>query len=104
MKKIILSALVLGFATVTSVNANPISYSPVITINANQDEIPVKPEDLPAAVKTTLAGDEYKDWQIVTAYLVKKDGLETYKINLMKDKETKLVKLDKDGKVVVEKA
>jgi hypothetical protein len=103
MKKILLGALVLGFATVTSVNANPIHFSPATTVNADQDETPVKPEDLPAAVKATLATDEYKEWQILTAHLVKKDGLEVYKINLKKGEETKLVKLDKDGKPVAEK-
>lgn len=58
-------------------------------------------DQLPQAVKNTLAGDDYKGWTIDAAYKVVKDGNEFYKIKLTKDSDTKMVKLDKDGKVVL---
>ena len=102
MKKIILSAFVLGIITTTSVQAAPIATPVTIAVNQDQ-ETPVKPEDLPAAVKTTLASEEFAEWKVITAYSVTKEKGTFYKINLQKGEETKLVKLDADGQVVKEK-
>lgn len=101
MKKIIVSALVLGFVTVSSVNATPLTTNTVVTVVA-QEETPVKPEDLPAGIKTTLAGDEYKDWSILTAHKTTKDGVEVYKINVKKGEETRLLKFKADGSIITE--
>ncbi len=61
----------------------------------------VEVDQLPQAVKNTLEGDDYKGWTIDSAYKVNKDGNEFYKVKLTKGSDTKVVKLDKDGKVVL---
>lgn len=85
-----------GFATVSANNVNK------HVIVAFQDEKkPVKAEELPDAVKGTLAGDEYKEWKVEKAFQVKPaTGAEYYELELKKGEEAKTVKLDKDGKVV----
>lgn len=101
MKKLIVAAFSLGMvffsATVTAANAS----NTVISVTVNEDERQaVKSEELPEAVKKTLAGDEYKGYTITEATLVKSAEASHYEISLAKDKETKLVKCDKDGKIL----
>ncbi len=60
----------------------------------------VKPESLPEAVKTTMAGEDYKGWIVSSAFLVK-DKVEFYELVLTKDKESKTVKVAKDGKLIM---
>ena len=100
MKKIILSAMLLGLVATTAVQATPATTNTLVA--AQQQETPVKPEDLPAPIKQVLSGDEYKDWSIVTAYKSTVDGKDIYKINFKKGEETKLIKFNPDGSVVTE--
>lgn len=66
-----------------------------------ENKTAVTVEELPAAVKTTLASPTLKVWTATEAYLVKgTDGKEYYAINLKKDTQTGSVKLDKEGKPV----
>jgi len=100
MKKIMLSLMVLALAGVVTVNAN--SNQQGVAIVQQQDEkVPVKVEELPDAVKTALAADDYKEWMPEKAFHVKPaTGNEYFEVELKKGEETKTVKLDKDGKVV----
>ena len=99
MKKVIfvLSLMVIasvGFVSAASSTNNSAAYSIL------QDEKEkIKPEELPEPVKTTLNGDEYKGWLVQTAYRVK--AKDVYEIELKKGAETKTLRFDKEGKVVV---
>jgi len=101
MKKIILSAAFLAFAGLTTVKANTIS-TPVITIQQDSTKkTPVKLEELPDAVKTTLKGDKYKDWAPAAAFLITAaDKKEWYQVDLTKEGQTASLKIGKDGVVV----
>src|SRR5690606_15386954 len=104
MKKFILSAMVLGFAGIASSHANTLNTTVEISASA-QDSVKrteVKLEDLPEAVKTTLASDPYKEWTPTAAFHVKSDKNEYYEINVKKEEETGSIKLTADGKPVEE--
>ena len=99
MKKLMLSLAFLALAGVVTVNAN--TQQDVTIVRLQDEKKPVKVEELPDAVKATLAGDDYKEWMAEKAFQVKPaTGAEYYEIELKKGEETKTVKLDKDGKPV----
>jgi len=102
MKKFILSATFLAFAGLTAVQANEVKNLKT-TVTVAQDSLtrtPVKLEELPDAVKATLASDVYKGWDATEAWWVKDGAKEYYQINIKKEAETGSVKIDKDGKPV----
>jgi hypothetical protein len=77
------------------------SSGPFYQVNSVQGKVSVRPEDLPEAVKTTLAGNMYADWKITSAYLVtREDNSQYYEINIKKEAETAVVNLDKYGKKI----
>lgn len=100
MKKLTTSAIFYALLLYTAAQANVLtSTKPVITIV--QEKVAVKPEDLPEAVKTTLASDAYAGWQVVSAFLItKEDNSQFFEISLKKGEETSKLNLDKDGKKV----
>lgn len=99
MKKLMLSMAFLAIAGTVTVYAN--NTQDVAIVKFQDEKKPVKVEELPDAVKSTLAGDEYKEWMAEEAFHVKPaTGSEHYEIKLKKGEESKTVKLDKDGKVV----
>lgn len=104
MKKLMLSAAVLAFAgfTATNVNAETTNFPAASEVVMGvQDKTPVKPEDLPDAVKAALAGEEYAEWSVKEAFSVAPaDGVPFYEISLQKDQETKVVNLNEAGEVV----
>jgi hypothetical protein len=53
---------------------------------------------LPATVKKALEMQDYRGWLIDAAYKV--NASEEYEVHLKNGAETKIVKFDKDGKVV----
>ncbi len=61
---------------------------------------PVKVEELPAAVATTLKSDAVKEYTVTDAVLVKTATKEYYIINLKKGEDARFVRLDKDGRPV----
>jgi hypothetical protein len=113
MKKVLFSVLAMTFTAGTQVFAqdqaqvNTISApaSPVAattagaTIAADDNKTPVDPANLPEAIKKTLATDQYKDWQVVSAALVKGKN-EYYELQMKKGEETTALKFDKNGNVV----
>ena len=102
MKKVILSAAFIAIAGLTAANAKSIENSPV-TYTLSQDSTKskvVKLEELPAAIKATLAADAYKDWTPASAALVKtKDG-EYYAVTVKKGQDQGVLKIDLTGKVI----
>jgi len=102
MRNFILSAAILAFAGVSTVKANEVK-SP-ITINIQQDsaaKVPVKLEELPAPVQTTLKADAYKEWTPTTAFLITGvDKTAYYQVNVKKGTEAAFLKVGKDGTVL----
>ncbi|RNI22637.1 hypothetical protein [Rufibacter latericius] len=105
MKKVILSAFGLFVFATISANAQTTTTQTTQTTTATsaQDtKTPVKVEELPEAVKTSITSDAtLKEWTPTTAFLVKDaTGKEYYSIEMKKGEEKGLLKLDKEGKQV----
>ncbi len=109
MKKVFIASAALFIAAITNVNAQTETKQPPVQQKATmekpqqieqQTKSPVNPEALPEAVKATTTTDQYSGWLVSSAFLVKGVS-EYYELTLTKEKETKLVKLDKDGKPVL---
>lgn len=102
MKNLILGAAILAFAGVSTVKANDIKTP--VAIVAQQDsttKTPVKIEELPDAVKATLASDKYKDWAPIAAFkITDASKAEYYQVDAKKGEETASLKIGKDGVVV----
>jgi hypothetical protein len=96
-KQVIIAALLLSGAAFAT-NAMPVAKTSVATVRTVDEKVKIKKDELPEAVKTTLAGDEYKGWEITNAYLYKETT--TYEVEVKKGTETKTFKFDKDGKLV----
>ena len=75
--------------------------APVYSMNTRmevlQEKKEIKPEDLPKAVKDTIAAD-YKEWAISKAYIF--EATTEYQVEFTKEGQTKTVKFDKDGNVI----
>jgi hypothetical protein len=99
MKKVVFffSAMVVGIGFVNATGT--IVTNPNVVTVQQDDKEKIKPEELPEAVKTTLNGDEYKGWLVQTAYRIKSKDI--YEVEVKKGAETKTIRFDKDGKVVV---
>ena len=95
MKKISL-ILLMAFGVTASFASIPVSNSVVSYLQ--EEKTKIKEEELPEAVKTTLKGDDYKDWTISAAYSIK--STDQYEVELKKETETKVVRFDKDGKAL----
>ncbi|WP_158795986.1 hypothetical protein [Pedobacter sp. L105] len=102
MKNFILTAVVLAFAGVSTLKASENKTLPAISIQQDSTQkVPVKLEDLPAPVTTTLKADAYKDWTPTTAFLVTNaDKSQYYRIDVKKGTEAAFIKINKDGVVV----
>ncbi|MBK0383885.1 hypothetical protein I5M32_13030 [Pedobacter sp. SD-b] len=99
MKKIILSAALLAFVGLATVQAGELKQSSAIvnTVDSTKST-PVKLEDLPAPVKATLASDAYKDWTPTEAFMVVEEGGKSYyQVNVKKEEKTGSVKINADG-------
>lgn len=98
MKKVtIIAALFICAAGVINANAETATRRSEISVNFDE-KVKIKKEELPDAVKTALAGNDYKGWEISEAYMYKEAG--TYEVELKNGDQKKTVKLDKDGKVI----
>lgn len=104
MKKLILSAT-LAFAGFTAVQASDFKQVKnnieVVSVQDSVIKTPIKLEELPEPVKTTLKNDTYKLWTPTAAFHVKESATkEYYLIEVKKEQEAGSIKLDKDGKPV----
>ena len=98
MKKVTILALLFVFAAgIANTEAATVARRSASAVKYDE-KVKIKKEELPDAVKTALAGNDYKGWQISEAYMWKEAG--TYEIELKNGDQKKTVKLDKDGKVV----
>jgi hypothetical protein len=98
MKKIFLATMVL--AGTIGMTSFTVQANAATAVFQDATETPVKPEELPEAVKTALSGDAYKDWSIASASHVKDANGEYYKVTLTKGQDKQEVKLNKDGQAV----
>ncbi len=101
MKKVMFAfAAMLG--SVAFVNAQDATNSAVAPETeqapAQEEKTKIKSEELPAPVKEALESQDYSGWLIDAAYMV--NATEQYEVHLKNGAETKIVKFDKDGKVV----
>lgn len=95
MKK--LSILAISLMTLAAVPGFAQTDTKTATASAQQDtKTAIKPEQLPDGIRKTLKGDEYKDWTVSSAAMVK----DNYEVILMKDKESKTVRFDKEGTIL----
>ncbi|NBA86393.1 hypothetical protein GVN16_11500 [Emticicia sp. CRIBPO] len=100
MKSLIIGSIALALVSVSGLNAQ-IKPAQAVNLTVSQfDKTPVKPEDLPAPIKTVLASEAFKGWEVTTAYLVSEDGTEYYEVNLTKGPDRQTVKFDKNGKIL----
>lgn len=101
MKKVILSVFSLGMAvSATALTANTMNANNAVVVSMNDEKTAVKAEELPDAVKKTLAGDVYKDFATVEAFLIKSGEMSHYEVTLIKGQEKQVVKLNADGSIV----
>jgi len=103
MKHFILTATVLALAGISTAKASEVKTNPIV-VNIQQDstqKVPVKLEELPAPVTTTLKADAYKEWSPTTAFLVTNpDKTQYYHIDVKKGTEVAFIKINKEGVVV----
>lgn len=92
-----------SFAQTAAPAADPppagMSFGNPSSFDSNDDQDSkekIDPSGLPDAVKTTLAGDDYKEWSTTAAW---KAG-DNYIVALKNGDEIKTVTFDKDGKQV----
>ncbi len=102
MKNFILTAAVIAFAGISTVKASETKAPIVIAVQQDSTQkVPVKLEELPAPVVTTLKADAYKEWTPTTAFLITNaDKTQYYQIDVKKGKEVAFIKINKDGVVV----
>lgn len=101
MKKVVLSVFSLGMAvSATAVKANTINANNSIVVTMNDEKTVIKAEELPEAVKKTLAGDAYKGFAAVEAFLIKTGEVSHYEVTLIKGEEKQVVKLNADGSIM----
>jgi uncharacterized membrane protein YkoI len=98
MKKVTILALLFVFAAgIANTEAATIARRSAGVVKYDE-KVKIKKEELPDAVKTALAGNDYKGWEIHEAYMWKESG--NYEVELKNGDQKKTVKLDKDGKVI----
>ena len=101
MKNVILSAAFLAFGGFSAAQAgiiDPTVVSYMVQDSTQSKE--VKLEELPDAVKATLASDAYKDWTPVSALWIKTKDQVYYQIAVKKDADEAVLKIDPEGKVI----
>ena len=104
MKKLILSAVaILALAGATTSQAATLDQAATVpmTVQDSVTRTPIKLEELPEAVKTTLQNEPVKSWTATEAWHVKTaDGQEYYQINVKKEEKEGSIKVGKDGKII----
>lgn len=101
MKKLFVAvALVMGVGTTVAFAADNQTTAASVAVAVN-DFVPVEVDDLPQAVKDTLAKD-YADYMVKEAAVeANEDGTQTYKVTLTAQDDTELtVLLSENGEVL----
>lgn len=98
MKKVLFALLAvivsMSVVSATTISANDNSS----VVNTIDEKVKIKPEELPDAVKTALSAPDYTGWQISQAYKI--TDQDAYEVELKNGAEVKVVKFDKDGKIM----
>lgn len=108
MKKVLFIVASFMFVGGISANAQEVSSTTKETVAVaekkvtavNQEKTKITKDELPQAVQTTLAGDDFKGWSLINAYVIKAKN--HYEVELMNGAELKTFKFDAEGKVIVE--
>lgn len=101
MKKLFVAvALVMGVGTTVAFAADNQTTAASVAVAVN-DFVPVEVDDLPQAVKDTLAKD-YADYMVTEAAVeANEDGTQTYKVTLTAQDDTEqTVLLSENGEVL----
>ena len=101
MKKLFVAvALVMGVGTTVAFAADNQTTAASVAVAVN-DFVPVEVDDLPQAVKDTLAKD-YADYMVKEAAVeANEDGTQTYKVTLTAEDDTEqTVLLSENGEVL----
>jgi hypothetical protein len=69
--------------------------TPETSADKDEDRVKIKTDELPEAVKQTLADQEYKGWLINAAYHDKKE--ERFEVELKNGVDTQVVKFSQEG-------
>lgn len=102
MKKLIFTVAAITTTLFASAQTeiNQAKPTEVIASAENPDKVPIKIEDLPAAVQKTIKSDAYMGWTPGKAYVVKAEA-PYYEVEFMNTKsETNWVKFKEDGTVI----
>lgn len=105
MKKLVIASIALFLVATSSINAQtaPAPTTPetaVVADTAKPVKTPLKVEELPEVIKTAIAADDYKGWEVKSASVIKAET-EIYEIIFVKGEETTIVSFDKEGKKIV---
>jgi hypothetical protein len=102
MKKLIISAVALLLTTFASVDAAiGVTSENKKIVNMTQEKVAVKSEQLPKAIQDVIQSDDFKGWEVISAFLITgPDKTQYYELNVKRGTENARVKLDKDGKNV----
>lgn len=101
MKKLLLGILLVGGCTF-SVLAQDATPAPAP--QATEEMQPIAASELPAAIRTSLEGQDYSGWTVANSYKKEKDGQTFYVVELKNGAETKKVKFDAQGNKMKEKS
>lgn len=102
MKKLIISAVALTLISFAPVRA----FQGFVAQQQNvagivQEKVAVKPENLPQGIQNVIKSDDFKGWEVTSAFLITgEDKSQYYELNVKRGKENARVKLDKDGRNV----
>ncbi len=102
MKKLIISAVALTLISFSPIRASNGSVpAQQEAVSLVQDKVAIKPENLPQGIQDVIKGDDFKGWEVQSAFLITaEDKSQYYELNVKRGKENARVKLDKDGKNV----
>ncbi len=92
-KTLIVAMLFLGVSGTVVSNAAAFAH-----VRIMDEKVKIKPEELPEKVKATLAGADFKGWEVVNAFKETEKG--SFEVELKKGTETKTMKFDKEGKII----
>lgn len=98
MKKIMLSAML--FVSVGSLSVMPAYAQAQVELTEN-GETPVKVEELPEQITKVLQSEEFAEWKVEKAALVKEESGEYYKLDVVsKDGQKQTINLKEDGSLM----
>jgi hypothetical protein len=106
MKKLLLGILLVGGCTlsVLAQDATPAPAPEAQPSTEMKDDMqPIAASELPAAIRTSLEGQDYSGWTVANTYKKEKEGKTMYIVELKNGAETKKVKFDAEGNKLKEK-